>query len=361
MIKEHLKAIDTLTAPQSAVDKALEAAREAQSGKVIEMKRTNNKRRFTLIAAMAAALAVVIGVGSAVLPRSAREQLTNSFSLTANAAELNNKLDDKDIIGAFEGDGGSALMDDPYNRTDNIYESGNYYKDGYIDTFWEFNLSKLRIKGENIESVSLKSESEGVYFSITPTSGFDYDEFELSKNGDFYFENGRSFHIDKKQIKKLEQLTKEKKSAYTYSDTLRTSQYTKDEFKKYGDGFGGENICDGFTFADKKKTQEINLDRDINLVCESIHSDPEIAGWLNRLREIEKQVLDAKLARDDAMLDSLYEKKDAVNSKIIRKTVTGAKLTLTVKFTDGTEQSKALDLAYAPIKGDDYFPCVTFK
>ena len=359
MIKNHLKAIVNLTVPQSAVDKAMSAAREARSGKVIEMKKPN-KKKFTFIAAAAASLALIIGVGSAVLPESAKT-IAKGFTITANAAEFTSRLCDDSVIGVFDGDGGSALMLDPDNNSENIYESGNYYKDGFVDTFWEFNLSKLRIKGDDIESVSLSSESEGVYFGITPTSGFDYDNLEFSKEGEWYFENERSFRVTEKQLNEMKQRTNTKKSCYTYSDTVATSQYTKAEFKKYGEGFSGENICDGFVFTNKSGKTEINLDRDINLVCESAHSDPAIARLLNRLNEIEKQVIDAKLARDDAELDSLYEKRSIIYARIIKETVTGAKLTLTVKFTDGSSQSKTLNLSYAPIKDDYDFPCVTFK
>ena len=65
----------------------------------------------------------------------------------------------------------------------------------------------------------------------------------------FILKTAGAFILTKNKSKSWSSSTKEKKSAYTYSDTLRTSRYTKDEFEKYGDGFGDENICDGFTFA----------------------------------------------------------------------------------------------------------------
>ena len=361
MDKNYFKAIDNLTAPETAVEKALTAARKAQSGKVIEMKKHGKIKQFTLIGAAAAALALVIGLGSMFNHVNPGAGIANSFTITANAAEFKSKLGDDSIIGVFDGDGGSGWMLDSDNMSDDIYESGTYYKDGFIDTFWEFNLSTLRIRGKNIKSVSLCSRNNGVYFGITPTSGVDYDSLEFDKDGEGYFENDRSFFINREQVKELERMTKEKSNCYTYSETVSTSQYSKAEFKKYADGFGGENVCDRFTFTNKKGEDEINLDRDINLIAESIHSNPKIAKLLKQFRENEKQKLDAKVAHDEDTLNFLYEKENKLYDKIIRETVAGAKLTLTVCFTDGSSQSKTLNLSYTPIKDDYNFPCVTFK
>ena len=363
MDKNYFKAIDNLTPSQSALDRALDAARAEQSGKVIPMKTT--KRKFTLLGAIAASLALIITLGAVFFPSSVptdnktnNNKNENVFFITANAAELENQLSGKSIIGAFAGEAGTARLADFDNNDDNDpFDSGQYYKDGYADVFILYDISTFSVKGDNIKSISVKSNKKGIYFGVTPIG--DIDE---SRNGDenvnYVYANGRGVAIGEKSYKEYEKSRKERLKRYTDADSLDNSQYTKKELKKYSDGMYANIFCDGFTYENTDGKKAIDIGGDFDLVIESNHSNAIIANLLEKLDNVDGKIIEHKFRREDC--DDLDSYRDNLYRKIVKETVKNATIDVTVNFTDGTAQTKTLKLGYYMDK-QLYFPFITIK
>lgn len=146
MNKIYYNTIDSIHASETAVDKAVEAALNAdQSGKVKEMKAKH--RYIKPIGAIAACMAVIIALGVALFPRS-----ENTFVLTAHAYDY---LDTK-------------LNENAFTSISNITSGGEAY---IYDKNWEkVNIVlhndqiNLSCEGKNIDTVtySLKNAIIGV-------------------------------------------------------------------------------------------------------------------------------------------------------------------------------------------------------
>lgn len=361
MDKNYFKAIDNLTPSQSALDRALQAARAEQSGKVIPMKTT--KRKFTLLGAIAASLALIVTLSAVFFPSSVKtnkdktkkEKNENVFFITANAAELKNYISDKSVIGAFAGSAGSSRILDFDNVDDNDpYNAGQYYKDGYADIFWNYSMSKLSVNGDNIKSVTVKSNKKGVYFDVSPMG-----DINESRNGDedvIYVSSnsGKVVAIKGESYEEYEKSRKKNLKRYTDTDSIQNSQYTMKELKKMGDTI----YCDGFTYNNKDKKKAVDFGRDLKLVIESNHSDSKIAGWLKELDEIEKEIIKCKYSHE--MYEDLDNQRENLDGKIIKRTVKNATIDVTANFTDGTAQTKTLELDYY-FENNDSFPWITIK
>ena len=365
MDKNYFKAIDNLTPSQSALDRAIEAARaEQQSGKVIPMKTT--KRKFTLLGAIAASLALIITLGAVFFPSSVptdnnktkREKNENVFFITANAAELENQLSDKDIIGAFAGSSGTTRLADFENKNHNDpLDSGQYYKDGYADLFMKYDMATLSVKGDNIKSISVKSNKKGAYFGVTPVGDIVEsrdDDAEIT----YVFVNGKGVAMGKKGYERYEKSRKERLKRYTDADSLDNSQYTKKELKKYSDGMYADIFCDGFTYKNTDGKKTVDVGGDLDLVIESDHSNAKIAKLLEKLDNVDGEIIEHKYKREN--YDDLSSYRSEIFKKIVKETVKKATIDVTVNFTDGTSQTKTLKLGYYMDKELDWL-WVTIK
>ncbi|MBR1731404.1 MAG: hypothetical protein IJ725_03090 [Ruminococcus sp.] len=93
MPNNYYYAIENLKPSESAVNKAVSAALEAEKQeKIIELKPMNSKKKFTIISVIAASLAVVIALSAVFYPSELKtakpvKNKDNSFFLVANAAE----------------------------------------------------------------------------------------------------------------------------------------------------------------------------------------------------------------------------------------------------------------------------------
>lgn len=364
MDKNYFKAIDNLTPSKSALDRAIEAARAEQSGKVIPMKTT--KKKFGLIGAIAASLALIITLGAVFFPSSVstdsgetnNDKSENIFFITANAAELENQISDKSVIGVFAGETGTARLADFDNNDDSDpFDSGQYYKDGYADLFILYGISTFSVKGDNIKSISMKSNKKGIYFGVTPVG--DIDE---SRNGDenvnYVYTNGRAVAMGEKSYKEYEKSRKEKLKRYIDADSLNNSQYTKEELKKYGDGMYADIFCDEFTYENTDGKKIVDIGGDFDLVIESNHSNARIAKLLEKLDNVDGKIIEHKFRRENH--DDLDSYRDNLYRKIVKETVMNATIDVTVNFADGTSQTKTLKLAYYMDK-ELYFPFLTLK
>ena len=105
MNKKYYSTISSLKPSRKAVDAAVaNALRLEKSGKVIEMKPANNKKKLTAIGTIAASLALIIALGAVFFPHG------NSLVLKVNAAELSDKS--FSAIAKLNRDGGSHMITD---------------------------------------------------------------------------------------------------------------------------------------------------------------------------------------------------------------------------------------------------------
>lgn len=260
--------------------------------------------------AVAAVLALTI-VGGVIYFLGNLGQKENSFIITASAAEIEIgeseiKLASGEIVTNFSMRIFSDESVEPYL---------NEY--GKQDLFQSFVITELTIEGENIESVTFDTNKNSTYFNI-------------------YTDN------DNNEFEDIQPLTH--------------SQYAVEEFEKHYDGFFGY-VCDGFTCQNIYDSEEINLDNKISLMIESDYDDGEISEWMNIVSEcIEKrEKYQKKYAPEDKINGSHFateeeiandEKTEEYVEKIVQKTLDGATIDITVKFTDGTKQTKTLVLGY---------------
>lgn len=350
-------------------DILLEKMREADRNFKAETPKKNKIFCSAWIRAVAASLAVAIIGGACYLGISnyhnndsysdENEQITKSniFSITANAAEIENNS----VIGMFSGmNGGQFLMKDFENNFE-IYKN----KLGKIDYFNDYELTKLEIKGTNIESVEFKSNKKGVYFVIEPCVFDDYQDETIGDEQDEQIIYGDDYYEIKNIVETGE---------FAGFDKLSNSQYTKDEFEEHADGLYGE-FCDGFTYEIKTPSateRVIEIGKVINLVIETDRTDSDIDGWMNEYCELddESHTLRAEIRQqqgesgevtdEEAELD---RKMQELNNKMIKKTVDGAVIDVTVKFTDGSVQTQKINVGFyeSNENNDPYSSGITFS
>lgn len=279
----------------------------------------------------------------------------NIFSITANAAEIENKS----VIGMFSGmNGGQFLLKD-FENEDTVYRN----KQGKVDYFNNYELTELNIKGSNIESVVFRSSRKGVYFVIS-------SEIFVSKE-DEIIDNENNKIIDNRYFgqKKLAE-----SGDFSDYDSLENSQYTKAEFEEYSDGLYGE-FCDGFTYTLKNSTvteQIIEIGQAISLVVETDRTDSEIDELMNEYCKLNDELLTLRAENSRANGEfgtvsdeenELERKMEKLNNQMVQKTADGAEIAVTVKFTDGSAQTQKINVGYYESEEDGvYFsPNITFS
>lgn len=275
----------------------------------------------------------------------------NIFSITANAAEIENKS----VIGMFSGiSGGQFLMRD-FEKEDTLYRN----KQGKVDYFNDYELTELNVKGSNIESVTFKAERKSVYFVI------DLNVFENSADNESYKMYGEG-HSELKKIAE--------RGDFSDYDSLENSQYTKAEFEEHSDGLYGE-FCDGFTYTLKNPTdteQIIEIGQAISLVVETDRTDSGIDEIMNEFCELSDKLLSLRAENRSANGEfgivsdeenKLEKKMEKLNNQMVQKTVDGAAIDVTVKFTDGSTQTQKINVGYYESEEDsEYFsPNITFS
>ena len=234
---------------------------------------------------------------------------TNSFSLISSDSVIEDaeiKIASSEMTTGFHMQVFSENGVEPY-----------YNKLGKQDIFNDFLLTDLTIKGEDIESITFEANSKSTYFNL-------------------YTDNYENKFID------------------ILPPT--NSQYTQAEFEKYFDGFFGY-VCDGFTYLNTNKSNEINLGRLVGLKVESDYTDTEIAILMDTVYEcFEKNEAYKRLYAPENKIDGVHylteeeiandKKRSEFMDKVIGKTLDGATMDITVKFIDGSEQRKTLVLGY---------------
>lgn len=279
----------------------------------------------------------------------------NIFSITANAAEIENKS----VIGMFSGINGAQFLMKDFENEDSRYRN----KQGKVDYFNDFELTELNIKGSNIQSVTFKSNKKSVYFFISPDIFADLEDEEIGNETNKIYESG---YFERKNIAET--------GNFSDYDSLENSQYTKAEFKEHADGLYGE-FCDGFTYTLKNPTNKekiINIGQAISLVVETDRTDSEIDRLMNEYCDLddgymaeraENRQINGEFGETSDEENSIYEKMVKLNSRMIQKAVDGAVIDVTIKFTDGSTQTQKINIGYYESEEDGvyYSPSITFS
>lgn len=279
----------------------------------------------------------------------------NIFSITANAAEIENKS----VIGMFSGiNGGQFLLKD-FENEDTVYRN----KQGKVDYFNDYELTELNIKGSNIESVVFRSNRKGVYFVISSEIFASSEDEKIDNENNKIIDNR---YFGQKKIAES--------GDFSDYDSLENSQYTKVEFEEHSDGLYGE-FCDGFTYTLKNpsdKEQIIEIGRAISLVIETDRTDSEIDELMNEYCKLNDKLLSLRTENRSANGEfgtvsdeenELERKMEKLNNQMVQKTADGAVIDVTVKFTDGSAQTQKINVGYYESEEDGvYFsPNITFS
>lgn len=279
----------------------------------------------------------------------------NIFSITANAAEIENKS----VIGMFSGmNGGQFLLKD-FENEDTVYRN----KQGKVDYFNDYELTELNIKGSNIESVVFRSNRKGVYFVISSEIFTSSEDEKIDNENNKIIDNR---YLGQKKIAES--------GDFSDYNSLENSQYTKAEFEEHSDGLYGE-FCDGFTYTLKNPTdkeQIIEIGQAISLVVETDRTDSGIDEIMNEFCELSDKLLSLRAENRRANGEfgtvsdeenELERKMEKLNNQMVQKTADGAEIAVTVKFTDGSAQTQKINVGYYESEEDGvYFsPNITFS
>lgn len=249
---------------------------------------------------------------------------TNTFTITASAAELPESEMNSMVIGAFSdaGHSGFAMLDTDYVDENNPLHNGKCLNDqGKIDYISFYELTELSIIGKNIESVTFQANKKFTYFSFEPLN-----------------------HTEKSPDELLEM--------FKNHDTIDNSQYSNEQ----GTGFFvTKGRCDSFTYDNPDVSEDeqiINLGSYFSFVIESDRTDEEIDEWVDKIEEAYSAyelVDDGSGAKKDI---NVSEKTDEELSNqlgkyvgmMCQKMLDNATIDVTVKFRDGSTQVKTLNV-----------------
>ncbi len=340
MIKDFFRPMDNIRLDKKVVDTIVFNSLNSDN-KITELKHKNKRKRITIIAAVAAVLAVIISLSFIINIKSeqtASEKTKNggySFTLTANAAEIKNKKLGSNVIGAFEG--GSSCG--PYLK-------GQEGVGRYIDWFQQFDLSSFKISGDNIKSVTVSSKTKGVYFNVTPIPKIiegDISKYNSTQSGLLVTLGGRSvLATNYKTEEEYNKARKEEMKKYSKADTLNNSQYTRNQLTGASySGFFADFVCDSFTYNNTDKNRVIDLDYVIELTVESVQTkDNNVAKYLKIINEIEENENNYTVGIGNT--DRL--KKDSCLYKILKAVINKATIDVTVNYYNGKSETKSFAL-----------------
>ncbi len=326
MYDKFYKNFDKIKPSEEAVNRAVESAIKADCSKTKTKIYNFSKRKLTL--GIMAACLVLVFVATFVFSLAGGVTVgfqasgNYNFVITANASQaeaLNGK--DSSTIAAYAGilSGGWAM-----------YPNFERYEDYSPNFFQSYAFTNFSIEGKGIESVTFKSNSEGTYFSVSPAG---------------YFVNANEENAEQ-QVKD---------AMKDYSDlSLVNSQYTAQELRDYSDGLSYGNIyCDSFTYTNTHNSDVVNLSNKLEFIIESNHSNQDISEKLDRLWQCEEKITEYKAqytfeyGEVSEEEDRLYEEIDMLSLEIRQLVLSDSTVDVTVRFTDGSVQTKSLRMGLA--------------
>lgn len=334
MNKEFYGVFDQVKAPDPAVEKAIEAAASVDlSAQIIELK--SNKRRKFWISVTAAVLVVAVILGITLIPRSGNSDTKGSrFTITANAAAVGDKYG-SNTVGVFRGSS-------PFSMDEiNDEKTGEYYM--------AFMVDYLHIEGEDIASVSMRTDVKEFFFMIDPIPSMD-DGADLSglAAGDDW---EKTLIADEDKFARAKEKEKSK-----YTDlSMIDSDKTEDELRTE---FSGAICCNSFTYQNTEQHNPIKFDGNMLVWMKLTKSDDEMTKMLEESDAISKErgKLYQDVAEDftDEKWDALQKAEKEINQRdakltenILRHVFKDGVITVEVTFTDGATESKTLTLGAA--------------
>lgn len=230
----------------------------------------------------------------------------NYFTIVADAAENNSVSTNINEI--YSGISTTGFMSD-----DKIPN-----KQGKYDFYSSFDITDFRIKGNNIKSITVKSNKKSCYFFM------DYSA-DLTKFSDY--------------------------------KTLENSQYTSQELANFGKL--GQLCCDGFTYTVEQTEDEqlIQLGNLFSYVLETDRTDNEIDRFLTEYEGLEAPKYEIRQKHhkeygEDTAIPLTDEQIEIDNKqcfcidKFIEKTLDDATIDVIVNYTDGTSAKTIIDVDY---------------
>ncbi len=331
MHKEYFKDFDKIKAPESAVNKAVNTAfSEDITKENYNYKTINLRKRFVpLLAAcflLVFAGTFVFGLCSDFVTGNKSENnvsddINYGFVIKANSA----KSKDKAVIGAYSGTmtGGWAMYEN--------FENGKGFSPNY---FQSYGFSHFGIEGEGIKSVTFKTDTEGVYFAISPA--------------------GYYLNADEESTA---QKVREESENY-YDIYLTKSQYSAKELKEYSDGLSyGDMYCDTFKYTNNSDENIISFSNKLELVIESNHNNKQVSEKLDRIWQCEQELTEIRshhTAESGVLTErevALYEELEILSQDIRKLVISDATMEVLVEFEDGSVQKKILKLGLEIIEG----------
>lgn len=302
-----------------------------------ESKEANRKRTgFKVWTRAVAAVLTLALIGGALYFFTGSE--TNSFVIVANAAETENA----DVVIKSDLLAGTYAPS-VFERNDSINYSSDKY--GY-DWFEHFSLSELNIKGKNIDTVTFKANKNFTYFALFPNEGASDTNQPPISNKSFYDAVAKSY------------------------DSIMPFTHSHYHEKSYEDEpFGADaygKMCDGFVYKNPNSADEeqtLNIGNSMYFCLETDRTDASIDGIVTEMEQYQKKLQEImENHNEEAKSDGVYKWSDEENSYLVKfdeyrkmlieKMLDGASIDVTVKFSDGTEQTKVLELSYKGLQDD---------
>jgi len=323
--KEYFKDFDKIKAPESSVNKAVNTALSKDITNGNDNVRTINFRKKFVPLLAACLLLVFAGtlafglcpdffIGNNKSENLVSEEINYGFVIKANSA----KSKDKAAIGAYSGtvSGGWVMFEN--------FEKGKGFSPNY---FQSYGFSHFSIEGEGIKSVTFKTDTEGVYFAISPAG----------------------YYMNTDEGTAAQKINEESENYYDIY--LTKSQYTAEELKEYSDGLSyGDMYCDTFKYANVSNENIISFSNKLELVIESNHKNKKISEKLDRIWQCEQELIEIRshhIAESGALTEreeALYEELEILSQEIRKLVLEDATMEVLVEFEDGTVQAKTLKL-----------------
>ena len=262
----------------------------------------------------------------------------NSFIMTANASEIS----EAEII--IESDYVAGMKVNVLERKPLAEYADEEYVTDWIE---QISISDLSVTGKNIDSVTFKANKKLTHFTLFPM-------------GEYAFES--QFDENNKPIRDNTFIEAVEK---TYEDVL---PFTNSNFQEKSEETNSLIVqgkrCDGFTYKNPDTSegeQTISFGTNVTLCLETdrFHDEAQ-AEYMDIMQECEnsynatgKEYVELENGMCQYILSdeetALVQKQYEYRGKLLERLIDGASIDVTVKFKNGSQQTKTLELKYKSI------------
>lgn len=261
----------------------------------------------------------------------------NSFIMTANASEIS----EAEVV--IESDYIAGMKVNCLERKD----LAEYSLEEYVtDEIEHISISDLTITGRNIDSVTFKANKELTHFTIFPMGEYAFDS-EFDKNN--------------KPIRDIDFVEAVEK---TYEEILPLTNSNFKEKEETNSLIVQGKRCDGFTYKNPDTTegkQTISFGSNVTLCLETDRFHDEVQDeYMDIMQECEdsynatiKEYVELENGMYQYILTdedvALVQKQHEYRGKLLERLMDGASIDVTVKFKNGSQQTKTLELKYKSV------------